>query len=419
MIITTKLPIQNVIDLDERLKLYNSIVRFSYNRFKEGFNQKEIRKLIKDKFPLSESWFSQNAILEGKGYFDKDKNKTVVFGGKHNLLKRQHNKITNEQWKQSRLFPISIQGEKLQKGNRLMDLSIEYNNSILIKFNKNDKIEIQLPRLHKTIKKKLIKLEHLSKEKQCPIGFRIDNNFIYLIYDDSLLYTKTQLPKNKNLICGIDMNPNHIGISICKINPDTYMIDKIIHKETIDLTELNKKGTNKKKHETIQICKHIESLCVKFGCETLSMEELSVKSKNHKKGKRFNKLINNDWIRKLFSNNMKKRCENNEIEFIEVNPAYSSTIGNLCHDSVDEVNSATEIARRGSCKYVKHLCLYPNLNSIKHQWKDVFIQQDSWKDIHNELKNSKVKYRVPLDDSIVKSNHHLVSRKSFINLYIL
>lgn len=111
MIITIKLPIQNNINLTERLKLYNSIVRFSFNRYQDGLNQKEIRVLVKSKFPRSESWFSQNAILEGKNYFDKNKDKNIVFGGKYNLLKRQHNKITKQEWKDLRLFPIYIQGE--------------------------------------------------------------------------------------------------------------------------------------------------------------------------------------------------------------------------------------------------------------------------------------------------------------------
>jgi len=417
MFVTVRLPIQNTINIIERLRLYNAIVRFSYNRIKDDLNQKEIRAIVKNKFQKSESWFSHNAIIEGKNCFDK--NPKVVFGGKHNLLKRQHNKISNEDWKNLRLHPILIQGEKLQHGNRFMILNIEQHNSIQIKFNKNEKFEIELPKLHKTIKKKLIKLEKLSKNKSVSITFKLANKFIYLIYDDRVLQNFRHKLKKENIICGIDMNPTHIGLSISKVNKHNHIVEHIIHKTTFDLTLLNKKDINKKIHETIQICKKIEHLCVQYNCGSFSIEELSIRSKNHERGKSFNKLVNNDWVRRLFYNNMKKRCDNNDIKYIEVNPAYSSTIGNVCFDSVDEINSATEIARRGFCKYIQKLCLYPPLNIMKHQWKDVFVNQNSWKDIHDELKNSKLKYRVPFSDAVVKSHHHLVSRKSQVDYYIL
>jgi hypothetical protein len=45
---TIKLPYKSDYDFDELLNQYNSIIRYSYNRFLDNCNQKEIRSLIKN-----------------------------------------------------------------------------------------------------------------------------------------------------------------------------------------------------------------------------------------------------------------------------------------------------------------------------------------------------------------------------------
>ena len=69
---TIKLPVMNEINIFDYQRVYSSIVRFSYNRFKEGMDQKEIRQLIKLKemFNQLDTWFIQSAIYDGKAMFD-------------------------------------------------------------------------------------------------------------------------------------------------------------------------------------------------------------------------------------------------------------------------------------------------------------------------------------------------------------
>ena len=72
--ITLKLPIQNKIVIYNYLREFNSSVIFSYNRFVENLNEKDIRHLIKSKNvfnKLSDSWFIQCAIREGRSWFEK------------------------------------------------------------------------------------------------------------------------------------------------------------------------------------------------------------------------------------------------------------------------------------------------------------------------------------------------------------
>ena len=61
-------------------------------------------------------------------------------------------------------------------------------------------------------------------------------------------------------------------------------------------------------HEIIQIVKNIISNAINYKCELIAFESLSIPHKNNKKGKKFNKLVNNNWCRSLFVNNLTKRC---------------------------------------------------------------------------------------------------------------
>ena len=54
---TIKLKLENEIDILKDQKIFNNIVRLSFNRYQDGFKEKEIRSYLKDKFPEINSWF--------------------------------------------------------------------------------------------------------------------------------------------------------------------------------------------------------------------------------------------------------------------------------------------------------------------------------------------------------------------------
>ena len=67
------------------------------------------------------------------------------------------------------------------------------------------------------------------------------------------------------------------------------------------------------------------------------------------------------------------------------------------------VASSIEIARRGYKKFEKGW-FYPNFNEsskkINEQWKQTLAGIKDWKEAHQKIKNSGLKYRVPLLDCI-------------------
>ena len=82
---------------------------------------------------------------------------------------------------------------------------------------------------------------------------------------------------------------------------------------------------------------------------------MNIKSSDKGSGRTFNRLCNNVWNRNLVVNKLKMLSVIYVYELVEVNPVYSSFIGNLLYGSEntpDMIASSIEIARRGFKKNI-------------------------------------------------------------------
>ena len=107
---------------------------------------------------------------------------------------------------------------------------------------------------------------------------------------------------------------------------------------------------NKLKHETIQIAHDIANLVDYWKCDKVVLEDLNIRSSDKGHGKRFNRLCNNVWNRNLFVNKLKSLSLLCNFSLVEVNPCYSSFIGNIVfgnENTPDMIAASIEIARRG------------------------------------------------------------------------
>jgi len=66
-LITLKFGLKAQADLHEYQRIYSSIFRSAYQGFQHKKNQKEIRALLKSRFPSENSWFVQSAITDAQG----------------------------------------------------------------------------------------------------------------------------------------------------------------------------------------------------------------------------------------------------------------------------------------------------------------------------------------------------------------
>jgi hypothetical protein len=415
--ITISLPyyteVENITILEKLRKQYSNVVRFSYNRIKEGKSQNEIRLLVKVLNGIRlNSWIIQCGIMEAESIYKKNGEEKVIFGGKNNFYRRVNGLINNKEYKDNRLLPIMIQGESVKKGNRSFKLDIINNNEIVFKISREQHISLKLPNLRNNYKKLLYNLEQKNNIKQVELGLtysvRIDSNNIYISFEE-IKEIKENHKSIETKYIGIDLNPNEIGISI----KDGEEILELRH----FVLNIKENNHGKIKHEIYEISKKIEKLFKKWNCKYIFVEDLMVKSKEHNKGKKFNRMVNNRWIRKDFIKNLEKRITNLGGKVFKVNTVYSSFIGNMIYNYSDPINASLEIGRRGyEVIIIKNKKFYPSINLVKDQWTEYLTKDiNSWKEFFKFVKNLGMRYRVSLDKSF--NVFRLLSRKSKINYY--
>ena len=421
---TIKLKIMNPIDLDYELRTYNSVVHFAYNRFHDDSSAKEkdvrsqVNQLFKGKL---NSWLLQCAIKEGKSIQERNESKKVIFGGKSLYKRYLRGFICKEEFDKQRQLPISSQGEMLQNGNRMLDFHLD-NQSLIFKVSRDKHIDIQLGHIHRNLQKELNKLNELCYDKKATVSIKLNNEYIWITYDEKLLCNSVKFNRLKdNRILGLDLNPNYIGLSVIEFDKEDDF--KVLHKQVFDLKELTDKNIskNKRQYEIIKICHTINNLVNYWKCKKLSIEELNIKSSDKGQGKNFNRLCNNVWDRSLISNKLLMLSNIYSYELVEVNPVYSSFIGNLVYGdetTPDMVAASIEIARRGYKKYEKNW-FYPvfNVDCLDERWKQTLTGVRNWKDAFLQIKNSKVKYRVLLNDIVQNAVFSKFNRKSKVTIY--
>ena len=427
---TIKLKIKNEVNLIKELKEFNSIVRYSFNRFQEGLKEKEVREKVNYLFK-NNCWFNQCAIKVGQQLFKKHKDKKIIFGGKRLLINYLKKLITKEEYSKAKLLPINIQGEAKQKGNRLFNFDL-INSKLELKLSKKKHQEIEFYKPSKNLYAELSKIQELVENKQLTLTVSLNNDYIWLTFDESLLNLQEKFQNLKsNRVLGIDLNPNYIGLSVLEFNKNDEF--KVIHKQVFDLSALNvtsKKSssdrtskylTNKRKFELIQFCYEINKLINYWKCSKLCIEDLNIKSSDKGSGRTFNRLCNNVWNRNLVVNKLKMLSVIYVYELVEVNPVYSSFIGNLLYGSEntpDMIASSIEIARRGYKKYSKGW-FYPifSIEHLNEQWKQTLGGIEDWKSAFKQIKKSKLKYRFQLNEFVDNAVFSKNYKQNKIKLY--
>ena len=443
---TIKCKITNEVDISEYLRKYNSVLHLSYKYIKNGISQSNIKKDINQKFEGLNSFIIQNAIVQAQGIFNSyqsrkleyekknpgKKLKEVYFGGRKNLKDYLSGRKTKEEFKCCRLIPITIAGETRQKGNRLFNLDFE-DNKVEFKPKKGIKIPVEFKMSNKQ-KEELLNIQELCLRKEFSIAISLNNDYITFCYDEEKLNGNNYFYQNlkSNRVLGIDQNPNYIGLSVIEFTDDNNF--KVIYKQIFNLSRLTKKSgkssdsikskylVNKRKFETINLSYEIDNLVNYWKCNKVVIEDLKFKS--NLLGRSLNRLCKNSWNRCLFENKLKMLSKLHGYEVVEINPCYTSQLGNIIYgneNTPDMVAASIEIARRGFKKYQKSW-FYPSFNKslsrINEQWKqtlsDNFIKD--WKGLFQLIKESKLKYRISLDDCKASKVLSLNNKKSYISL---
>lgn len=413
---------------------YSAVFRYAYERTREGLNQKQIRALAKQIWsnPHSDneqglnSWIVQCAILDAQAQHAAHESQitsgqrkacAVIWGGVKNLKLRSRKQITKSDWRRLRLRPMCLQGEAAKKSNRLFDFSRLSDNILIFKPNKHTRLTIPLQAVSKNQARELAYIT--SRVGEIPIQVQLKAGQVCFSYEQEKCSDTTRLVPDR--ILGIDQNPNAIGITIMDFRDGK---SHVIHAEQITWSATSRRNDDKRDHETTQIAHAIMRLARHYRVSEIALEQLTMGARDAGKGTRFNRLVNNEWNRCQFDWCLTRLCDKYRIELTHVSCAYSSTIGNLTYRNLpDACGAAAEIARRAYHKYQKHICMFPPMNwdqiQLVNQWKNEGLDLSeckSWVDIHNSIKNAKLKYRVQLS-SLQSAVYRFLSTKSGLLRY--
>ena len=429
--------------IKEYRKQYSSVLHYSYNRRYEGVIEKNIEHQINylNNIPLIKSYLKRCAVKNATQLIKDEDNKQLIFGGKKNFIQRCKNKITKEEFLNKRLSKLFILGEANQHGNRMVVINEDIE-SFTFKPTKKDKIILSINGRYKRYKTVLNKLYHLQQDKEISITYQLDNEYIYLTYDETLLNQFVDYKPVKNRIFAIDLNPNYVGWSVVDWKNSSKF--EIIKSGVISIKNINDIDfglefkssdskeriyiNNKRIFETYEISKLLVNIAKHYKCEVFGLEELNIKSKDADKGKHFNKLVNNVWNRNKLVNNIKKRCNVYNIKVMLAKPNYSSFIGNFLFRDLklpDMTLASIEIGRRcyefktqyiDKTKDKRKNIILPDVNDFKDRYiksLEEFNIPGEIKDlvgVYYFLKKSKSRYRLSLDEL-----NHLKFSRCFSN----
>jgi len=346
--------------LKNLMKLQSSAIRYAYNRIKEGYTNKDIYRLIKEKFPKLSTRYIIHTIIKAKSINKEHEN--VVFGGREifeklckNHLQCKRREKLKEQWMQNRKYNlISIgTGNSSEKGNLL--LRFEYkNNELYLRVNIQPhkwiwlKVKRQISSKNDKWAVFLAMLNDLWENKRyfpytVELKIREDKIFGYVSFD--LPVPNTIFTKDNGAI-GIDTNASPLHLALAEISKDGNLISYERH----ELHEFLLYEKERREYEEWLLAHRIVNKAIEKQ-KAIAIENLNKVNKGYRgdgKAKLRKRLTK--WNYKSLLSKIESVAIQKGVEIIKVNPAYTSVIGTLKYApqlNIDkDIAGAYVIARR-------------------------------------------------------------------------
>ena len=424
--------------IQEYRRQYSSVFNVYFNRVQENIlTSNQIRNLKLNNIELIGSAFKNSALIEARTLLKswnskKGNSKNLIFGGRKSFLDRIKGNISREELQERRLQKLCCIGQAEKHGNIMFSIQEDFN--ILFKPTRKEHIVLEVLDSQKKRYSRELKAIYIKSflEKKYPITYHLDNDFVYLSFDETILKNENkELETISNRVMALDLNPNYIGWSIVDwvsssefkiVKSGIYNFKSLNDKEKelkdlkLDSSHPKRKYlNNKRRTEVFEVSKNLINKALYYKCQIFSVEDLNIQTKDTNLGKSFNKLINNQWIRTDLILNLQKRCNIFGIKFLKVKPEYSSFIGNFLYRSLnlpDMVLASIEISRRAfefynqyiiKSKEIRKNIVRPSLVDFRTLYLkslEEFELQPIYKDLielYYFFKKSKMLYRLSLD----------------------
>jgi hypothetical protein len=285
-------------------------------------------------------------------------------------------------------------GEAPANGNRHFEIAVDH---LIFKPKRGVRAEIPLSPLKNKWARLWSAAVLMANQKKLAITVRITNEHVHVTFDDEKLGFIPKTGVIKDRYAAIDMNPNYVGVSVFDglklIDTKLYSLKGLTGKHASD---------SKLEHETREIGHDLGRWLRHLRVDKLFIEQLQFEQGDKGQGKNFNRLCNNKWKRNTFLAIIRKYFGKRQL--IEINAAYTSTIGNIMYPEYpDPVASSMAIGRRGYEIFIKKSKKFyqelPSKRVLEERWKQTeWPDCSNWKELHDFIKNAGLKYRVPIPE---------------------
>jgi IS605 OrfB family transposase len=350
-------------EISKLMRLYGSVVRYTYNRFLENRSKSEVYHLVRKTFKDLPSWYVESAIGEALEILKSVKSRggnlrKVVFGSKelfaklciHHLQGWRLEEVKRK-WNEKRKGRLVSIGHAENGGNPNIKLLLEDNGICLsiTSTRRRKPIKAKVKRKVKSDKDKwIILISMILEGKKFPytIELRKENGEIYGYVTFQIPTPEVKITKENGVI-GVDINARPFHLAIAEVGKDGNLISYT----RIKLGHLNGFSKNRKDYEEWLVAHKVVSIA-KEKNKAIVIEDINnlPKGKRGDGRKKLRKILQRFSYERILEK-IERLCKLNGIEIIKVNPAWTSVQGKLKYSpqlGIDkDIAGAYVIGRRG------------------------------------------------------------------------
>jgi len=353
--------------LTDQRRRQGRLIRSAYRCLVCGVAPGELFKTLRQR-PVGQglhTWLILSGIKKAVALFARHPDGKVVFGGRRAFLERAQGRMSREEWRAARLMPLYIEGHARsygpQGGNHLVTLDMACDRVIYHGPDGRDfPIRLLLSGKSREYRRRLGELQARCEVlRDVPFTVTINASEIALTWSEP---PAAASGGRAGRVLALDLNPTRLGWAVVEANAPGAGSCRCAAWGVFEHVELSRRLglssedprslalNHKRRHELAILAKKLSLLAKHHQVCAVATERLALGPKDHGKGRRFNRLVNQVWFRRGLLEPLLRRLESAGIAHIPVNPAYSSKLGNqLWADALrvpDPACAAVELGRR-------------------------------------------------------------------------
>jgi len=353
--------------LSELRRLQSRLIRTAYQRLVAGMAQRDLYKRLRSE-PVGQglhTWLTLSGMKKASAIYARFPEGGIVFGGRRALVDRARGRMSREEWRSARLMPLYIEGHAKsygpQGGNHLVTLDLAADQVIFHGPNNRDyPLRLRLSRKSREIRRRLAGLQARCESlRDTPFTVSINEHEIALTWKEP---AAPMSPGIEGRVLSLDLNPAKLGWAVVEAHSSEPGSCRCVAWGVFEFPEFSRRlglasddpvsiaFSCKRRHELAILAKKVTLVAKHYRVSSFVKERLTIGAKDHGKGRQFNRLINQVWFRRGLLEPLERRLEQAGVAQAEMNPAFSSKIGNhLWADLLripDPACAAVELGRR-------------------------------------------------------------------------